>query len=105
MRTIDADALRSKARQAMLEIADTPLPNDYASKLAVKMGDMFQKLIDEAPTIDAEPARHGRWLGTICSQCLSDLSNWADAAYEEIDSGSLQYCPHCGAKMDAEVKD
>ena len=52
-RLIDANELRSKAYSAMLEIANTPLPNEYSSKLALKMGEMFQKLIDEEQTIDA----------------------------------------------------
>lgn len=51
-RLIDANELRSKAYSAMLEIANTPLPNEYSSKLALKMGEMFQKLIDDEPTVE-----------------------------------------------------
>ena len=56
--------------------------------------------IKNAPTIEAEPVRYGRWMcgdyydiGDVCSEC-----DW--------DSGmvnpTLRYCPHCGAKMDQE---
>ena len=56
--------------------------------------------IDNAPTIEAEPVRHGYWMcgdyydiGDVCSEC-----DW--------DSGmvnpTLRYCPNCGAKMDLE---
>lgn len=58
MRPINADTLRNKVHKAILEIADTPLPNDYASKLAVKMGEVFRKLIDEEPTIALEDAKN-----------------------------------------------
>ena len=54
------------------------------------------------PYANAEPVRHARWMGTMCSGCLSDISSWADAAYEEIEAGELLYCPHCGCKMDVE---
>lgn len=60
----------------------------------------FANVIDEQPTIDAEPVRHGRWImlepyGTHhthrrkCSVC------------GEIKSKELtNFCPNCGAKMD-----
>lgn len=56
-----------------------------------------------APTVDAEPVRHGKWAHKyyptvwygpgeppewICSECQ-------DRAYNTYD-----YCPNCGAKMD-----
>lgn len=54
--------------------------------------------IDEQPTVDAEPVRHGRWknthIGTIeCSEC--------GHGYNLVGMFVL-YCPHCGAKMDLE---
>lgn len=58
--------------------------------------------IDEAPTVDAVPVVHGRWelvkLWTgfetlYCSEC-----NY------ETNIGS-NYCPACGARMDAERKE
>lgn len=58
-------------------------------------------LIEETPTVDAEPIRHGEWIyceysrgryiGT-CSLC----------GYERKTD---KYCPHCGAKMDGERKE
>lgn len=58
-------------------------------------------LIYNAPTVDAEPVRHGQWLsreeGVVypfwerytCSACGKHADN-------------TEYCPHCGARM---VKD
>ena len=55
-----------------------------------------------APTIDAEPIVHSRWLGNpldgyYCKNCLEFcLYNFYE---EQVVS---KYCPHCGAKMDGE---
>lgn len=61
--------------------------------------------IRNAPTIDAEPVRHGSWTpieeganGHLmeCSLCKS----WI---FHNFDYASM-YCPDCGAKMDGEGK-
>ena len=48
-----------------------------------------------APTIDAEPVRHGKWTVTPvyikCSECG-----------ESFMLIPQNYCPNCGARMDAE---
>lgn len=54
IRLIDANALKNEVLRIVFEIADTPMPNDHTSKLALKMGELIQKVIDEAPTVDAE---------------------------------------------------
>lgn len=49
--------------------------------------------IDNAPTVDAVPVRHGKWIiedgHVCCSECgeISKEYNW---------------CPYCGARMDEE---
>ena len=58
-----------------------------------------QEWLDDQPTIEAEPVRHGRWimvrdrynqpLGQKCSKCGRRVKN-----------GGENYCPECGAKMD-----
>ena len=73
--------------------------------------------IEAAPAVDAEPVRHGVWKPVMlknvfgqefvyrhaCSICceyaLHECANY-DAEEELSD-----YCPNCGAKMDAEVED
>lgn len=63
----------------------------------------IRAFIDVAPTIDAEPVRHGHWIDAypyiepnpmfmygICSAC----------GCEQSISNKLNYCPNCGAKMD-----
>lgn len=70
------------------------------------------KMIEEAPAADVEPVRHGRWIQSTeecgwselecaeCSECGEDyvLDEWG---YEDF-SKLMNYCPNCGAKMDAE---
>lgn len=61
----------------------------------------LREAIDDAPTVYAEPVRHGEWIpiememrfgtlkGVKCSLC----------GKEKVREGS-NYCPNCGAKMD-----
>lgn len=58
-------------------------------------------LIDAQPTIDAEPVRHGKWIGyagTIGNEC-SVCGKWIDVLQG---TAEMNYCPNCGARMDAE---
>ena len=63
--------------------------------------DWLKRCIDEAPTIEAEPVRHGYWekrgQEIYCSECDEESGyTWAGA------SKYSDYCPHCGAKLDLE---
>jgi hypothetical protein len=95
MRLIDADALKQKyfgRRGGLIHTSD----------------------IDNAPTIETESAKHGKWIrdeaetgveafgfkemtvtGFICSICGASI---------DVSEGFFCYCPNCGAKMD-EVKE
>ena len=70
----------------------------------------FEAAILEIPAADVAPVRHGRWLtweeqfprstpkkqsglGVFCDKCHSHADNQTD------------YCPNCGAKMDAKVSE
>lgn len=67
--------------------------------------------IENVPTIDAEPVRHGWWvngtLGTECSCCGSLLPIvWCpdDEDGEHcIEIDETPHCPYCGAKMDGDT--
>ena len=71
----------------------------------------WKRVIDEQSTVDAEPVRHGEWIGYpeclryekaltdddyACS-CCGEVFSCIDNDMERFD-----YCPHCGAKMDAQ---
>ena len=100
MRLIDADALYDKVDESRYNNGhkDGKIhTNHYAEH------NHFLLMISDAPTIEAEPIRHGKWLlecepdGTPycfhCSVCDDDFS------YIDVMSG-YERCPHCGAKMD-----
>lgn len=61
-------------------------------------------VIDTTPTANVQEVRHGKWIEYKykwkCSNCntLIDI----DDVPEKI---CLNYCPHCGAKMDSERND
>lgn len=86
MRLIDADALLQRA-----------VPHGWSTPLWVS-----DIVIEDAPTIDAEPVRHGHWIKKDhvfydnyryeCSECHH---------YDEhSESREVPYCWHCGARMD-----
>lgn len=93
MRLIDADALAVDVLR--LTIVD-PVVAAYA--------DAVLHLIQQAPTIEAEPVRHGRWEDHMvrdwrCSECgkrVPKQVRFDGYCYND----KLAYCPHCGAKMD-----
>ncbi len=58
-----------------------------------------EDVVAEAPTIEAEPVRRGKWLlenigkpneHCVCSECGTQVDS--DEAWH--------YCPNCGAKME-----
>ena len=71
--------------------------------------DAIHHIKANAPTVDAEPVRHGKWIDEgqyadflphhawRCSECGEHVI--------EIDTPWYRYCPSCGSKMDAQEKD
>ena len=91
MRLIDADALLERMKRT----------NRYFN---VKFD------IEEAPTIEAEPVRHGRWKEMHYEGGILDGTNFdrcSVCGYERVFNDPalktvFKYCPNCGAKMDLE---
>ena len=85
MRLIDADDLVEKRYDA-----------DYWSDCQDPDWVVDWEDIENAPTIEAEPVVHGRWIHDInnlygCSECMER---------ETMSPKKLKnYCPNCGAKM------
>ena len=108
VRLIDANALlkefEKRQEQQVNEYCDCFL-ND-AQELSTEWW-CVEDAVTAAPTISAVPVAHGRWdkpvehglpyaanhLGVVCSYCCK----WSDNDYN--------YCPNCGAKMDAQDMD
>lgn len=70
------------------------VPAEYDNESYSAGMEFVLEKMDKAPTVDAEPVRHGIWIedcGLVqCSAC-----------YEEY-RVRTNYCPNCGAKMDKE---
>lgn len=121
MRLIDADVIRNTFVDWLYW---------YTASEAVKsVVREIVDILDEAPTIDAEPVRHGRWewyeywgdaafrdppdiydAGWACSVCGTELLQYLQSHFHDIptyvecasdEKPSLERCPCCGAKMDA----
>ena len=103
MRLIDADTIKREVKhRCVLSPLDAPWPLAYGNI-------DLPEIIDQMPTIEAEPVKHGRWekngeimmFGDIpvkCSQC--GFKTLQDALHKM----DYHYCPNCGARMD-EVED
>lgn len=90
-RLIDADALNLEYE---VDMAD-----DW------KTAHEIANIVKYAPTIDAEPVKHGKWIETDewdefsgrlykCSNCKTFVLGYFD-----------NYCPYCGAYMRGESND
>lgn len=88
-------------RHALLKnVYDNP-----PEKARMTQGEWYRKCIYEAPTIEAEPVRHGRWIETRynpvgdtmycdcnCSNCNFEITR---------EKGRYpKFCEGCGARMD-----
>lgn len=69
-------------------------------------------IVDNMPTVDAEPVRHGTWtdgedqywVRATCSVCGSHPWRGVIPSAESLRaSGQYNYCPTCGAKMDGDA--
>lgn len=111
MRLIDADAFKTQVA------AVTALQGLNVEKAASLL-----MLIDQQPTVEAEPVVHARWINE--RQCTNDVAEYADyiawlAATESssvfwdcghcgvpargIPAKPPRFCQWCGAKIDADA--
>lgn len=99
-RLIDADALMKVVEDRYLSACAQAKPNARKNGRGIHYGiaigmNFVRNVINELPTIEAEPVRHAYWqelLGcgyTVCSAC--------DYIPYSIHD---KFCPNCGAKMD-----
>ena len=94
MELIDRDELL-KVLPTTRGLPDTPYSDYIMGKIAA-MQDVVT-IIKCAPTIDAEPVRHGRWVDEgnglySCSEC--QIIDHREPRHK--------YCPECGCIMDLE---
>lgn len=92
-RLIDADALMEKLLGRLRE------------------GEVLYRIppseIDNAPTIEAKPVKHGQWekteddfyMGLTIFKCSVCCEEWVFGDMFDVDGLNYHYCPNCGAKM------
>ena len=104
-RLIEADAVYKILESCEIEKATigNPLTDwEYGYTCGIERA---ESEIECAPTVDAEPVRHGYWKNYkdehTCSCCGETVTgDWYDQ-----DNDAYWFCPWCGAKMDAERKE
>ena len=107
----DADKVKEHIRLYFNKFARDGLKTEL---IELAISDLAE-VVDNVPTVDAEPIRHGHWLTTeayphrvVCSECYGTYvrnENIIEGRYKgdeivPIYCTEAEYCPHCGAKMD-----
>ena len=66
-----------------------------------KANDIYSA-IDNAPTADVAPVRHGRWIERKSLHAESGIIAKCSACQKDVQylGNPLKFCPNCGAKMD-----
>ena len=97
MRLIDADAVYEILESCEIK-KDTygSLLNDWDHGYNCGI-ERAESEIECAPTIDAVPIRHGKWITKSTGGEYFDCCS--ECGYIEWDSPN-NYCPNCGARMD-----
>lgn len=92
MRLIDANALSKEFAEKCVGECGCCVCAKY---------DFSCDLINKAPTIDAEPVRHGHWIIHVDELSPADSTQECSVCHGEEWLGIKHenYCPNCGAKM------
>ena len=112
-RLLDADALiEYGSNHYMDEVFPDWIDLPPSAQGAVcRYGEKIKELIDGAPTVDAEPVRHGRWIdctvwhgrfGEIRTKCSACGTVYPYDPKSRGDGKGGKFCEECGAKMDLE---
>ena len=90
MRLINADELPVVTECCMDEAG-------YLAKFKV----VHEEDIKKAPTIEAEPVKHGRW-ERVPSNGIGGTARCSICGKAIYGYHTMNYCPNCGANMDLE---
>jgi hypothetical protein len=98
MEMISIEDLKRRIKEKFCNSCSTPYKDTDVIEMGEYCCDMVSDtmaFVDELPTIEAEPVKHGRWIDNgICDSMLSACSicGYSCGAY------SFNYCPNCGSK-------
>ena len=108
-RYIDAEALAGEMDAGCIPIVEKGISGVTGDETCI------MDYINNAPTADVEPVRHGRWIDIGNSDETEGMRECTECGYQthhefaiidEIqECGSMIYCEHCGAKMDGESEE
>ena len=100
MRLIDADLLEKEIYKWMPKDQETWMEGDIPPIENLVVSIMMT--IQEQPTVDAVPARHGTWarevLGSTSGYGTTVMYQCSEC--EKMSISEHKYCPNCGARMD-----
>lgn len=101
MRTIDADAMKAEVKSLDAESNN----NTYKSAM-VDMLRFFIEFIDNQPTVDVKPVRHGRWIPIEYDSYADGAPVWdkwecSECGHEHNgeEDTLTAFCPDCGSDM------
>ncbi len=92
-RYVDADALKKH----MCMICN----DDYSDEPCDPSDCVFYNTVAHAPTADVAPVVHGRW-GKVYRSGVAVKDGYVSSCCDMWNNRKSNYCPNCGAKMDAE---
>lgn len=97
MRLINADALKQEIRKGtryFVRVWDPKGREKWEMEKDLSLKEI-DEIIDNAPTIDAEPVKYGKW-----EEYLPEGLRWKCSLCESRFVNPYIYCPHCGARME-----
>lgn len=100
MRLIDRDMISRKA--AVSRISDLIVLELRGERIPT--WNEVYKALNDLPTVDAVPVKHGRWINIANGNC-DDLCKCSECKETWLGIGGYNYCPNCGAKMDGERRE
>lgn len=101
MRPIDADFVQDALTKTITEILSKS-QNESTQYVAMGLASI-KTIIDIAPTLDVAPVRHGKWV-LVGADNRGRGGIWVCRGRDGCGNSypyKCDYCPNCGAKMDA----
>ena len=105
MRLIDADELINTTKRGA-KFASLFADDEFKTRVLRIMRKFIQRSINDAPTVDAVPVKHGHWIEKRKKTFFEGLYEveFVCSCCGNVVYGEDKYCFDCGAKMDGGEK-